>query len=412
MPSSDKSLEQPAIVIDGIAAHELQTPESAAEVAERLAEASAQNRTVAPFGGSTALALGNPPTSLDISLSTHRLAGILDYEPTDLVLSVGAGARFGDVQAILAEHGQRLPLDPPDGANATIGGLIATGRWGPLRHSCGTLRDLLIGMSVAHPSGTVTKSGGMVVKNVTGYDMPRLFHGSLGTLGVIVSANFKVFPRPRDEATLLATFPNAPSAFSAASEIQTSTDPVAALDIFLKNGKWQLAAKVEGREETVRLVTQRIASRITADKEFLDQDVGAQFWSEHVAAQSLRGGAPPLVLRCGVRPRETGILAAGLAVAFSDLGVPVKSLTASPGIGTVTACLNPHPEFDAAQLAGLQAIALGLANTAVILSAPPVWKLGLDVWGNIPEGFSVMQALREQFDPTSTVNPGRFAGFL
>ena len=139
-------------------------------------------------------------------LSTEHLAGIIDYEPTDLVLSVGAGARFGDVQAVLAEHGQRLPLDPPGAADATIGGLIATGRWGPLRYSAGTLRDLLIGISVAHPSGTVSKAGGMVVKNVSGYDMPRLYLGSLGTLGVVVSANFKVLPRPRAEATVIVVY--------------------------------------------------------------------------------------------------------------------------------------------------------------------------------------------------------------
>ncbi len=183
--------------IDGVTVGETVVPQSAEEIAAILADASQLEKAVIPVGGGTSLALGNPPRAADFALSTRALSGVIDYEPTDLVLSVGAGARFGDVQAVLGEHGQRLPLDPAGGDDATIGGLIATARWGPLRHSAGTLRDLLIGISVAHPSGTVTKAGGMVVKNVTGYDMPRLYHGSLGTLGVITSANFKVLPRPR-----------------------------------------------------------------------------------------------------------------------------------------------------------------------------------------------------------------------
>ena len=167
---------------------------------------------------------------------------------------MGAGARFGDVQAVLAEHGQRLPLDPPGGADATIGGLIATGRWGPLRYSAGTLRDLLIGISVAHPSGTVSKAGGMVVKNVSGYDMPRLYLGSLGTLGVVVSANFKVLPRPRAEATVIAAYDEPAPAFSAASALRNSREPIAALEVAFFDGAWRLAARIEGRDETVAAV--------------------------------------------------------------------------------------------------------------------------------------------------------------
>lgn len=412
MRSSGASQRRSPISIDGAIPNETRTPDSAAEVAEVLAEAAANQRKVAPVGGGTALAMGNPPAAIDIALSTERLSTVLDYEPTDLVLSVGAGARFGDVQAILAERGQRLPLDPPDGADATIGGLIATGRWGPLRHSSGTLRDLLIGMSVAHPSGTISKSGGMVVKNVTGYDMPRLFHGSLGTLGVIVSANFKVFPRPRAESTVLASFQDARSAFGMASAIHSNSEAVAALEVTRAASAWRLAAKVEGREESVRLIAQRVAARANTDVETLEDDASAQFWFDHSNAQSLRGAESQVVLRCGVRPRETGILASGLAAAFAELSLTLGSLTASPGIGTVTARFEPATGFDATSLAEVHAVALGLAENAVILAAPPDWKRGIDVWGRIPEGFSVMEALRDQFDPNRTVNPGRFAGFL
>ena len=239
MPYSESEVGRPlplaksdvrTVSIDGVAVSEVLVPGDAQETAEALAEAATSGRAVSPVGGGTALNLGNPPERVDCVLATERLAGIIDYEPTDLVMSVGAGARFGDVQAVLAEHGQRLPLDPPGGADATIGGLIATARWGPLRYSAGTLRDLLIGISVAHSSGTVSKAGGMVVKNVSGYDMPRLYLGSLGTLGVVVSANFKVLPRPRVEATVVATYDEPTKAFAMATALRDGREPVAALE--------------------------------------------------------------------------------------------------------------------------------------------------------------------------------------
>ena len=264
------------VSIDGITASAVLVPGDGQETAEALAEATTRGRAVSPVGGGTALNLGNPPERVDCVLSTERLAGIIDYEPTDLVMSVGAGARFGDVQAVLAEHGQRLPLDPPGGANATIGGLIATGRWGPLRYSAGTLRDLLIGIAVAHPSGTVSKAGGMVVKNVSGYDMPRLYLGSLGTLGVVVSANFKVLPRPRAEATVIAAYDEPAKAFATALAMRDSREPVAALEVTFLEGAWRLATRIEGRVETVAAVAGRIGATAAGDVTRLDGSESAR----------------------------------------------------------------------------------------------------------------------------------------
>ncbi len=193
--------------VDGIIPPRIVEPERPADVAELLAGAASDGLAVAPIGGATSLALGNLPERLDVGLSTARLRGIIHYEPTDLTLSVAAGSPLADVQAVLAEHGQTLPIEVPRSERATIGGLIATALAGPRRYGAGTLRDLLIGISAAHPSGTVTKAGGLVVKNVTGFDLMRLYLGSLGTLGVIVSANFKVLPLPRHETTLHATYP-------------------------------------------------------------------------------------------------------------------------------------------------------------------------------------------------------------
>ena len=398
--------------IDGVAVAGVVVPADAQETAAVLADANLRAETIAPVGGGTALHLGNPPERIDRVLSTARLAGIIDYEPTDLVLSVGAGARFGDVQAVLAEHGQRLPLDPPGGGDATIGGLIATARSGPLRHSAGTLRDLLIGIAVAHPSGTVSHAGGMVVKNVSGYDMPRLYHGSLGTLGVITSANFKVLPRPRAEATLLATHPTLDDAFATANRIRASFEPVAALEVLAHDGAWQLAVRIEGREQTVNAIAQRVSALAGADADRLDGAESAQWWTSYVARQSGNERAGDVLVRCGVRPKETSTLAAGMPAALDTIGVAVPFLAASPGLGTVTAALALNETGSAELLAEIQSILTALADTTAILAAPPDWKRGLDVWGSLPDGFEVMRSLRQQFDPGRVLNPGRFAGFL
>jgi glycolate oxidase FAD binding subunit len=412
MPFSTGRTERALFDIDGVAAAEIVVPGNAQECADLLAEASAINKKVAPVGGGTKLSLGNPPEQLDSILSTELLTGVLDYEPTDLVLSVGAGARFGDVQAILAEHGQRLPLDPAGGDEATIGGVIATGAWGPLRHSSGTLRDLLIGIAVAHPDGTVSHAGGMVVKNVSGYDLPRVYHGSLGTLGVVVSANFKVLPRPRAETTLVANFAGPTDAFSVAKSLRESHEPVAALELFLDRGDWKLGVRTEGRDQTVQTVADRITSVIGGDVLHLDGPSSAAWWSDYVARQATSEHSDETLVRCAVRPRNTATLAAGLIPALAEIGVAVPYMAASPGLGSITLRLDFGSTGSPDRLAEAQAVILVLADTATILTAPSAWKRGLDVWGRHPDGFDYMRSLRQEFDPNRTINPGRFAGFL
>jgi glycolate oxidase FAD binding subunit len=400
------------VFIDGVVASDIIVPADAQEAAEALATAADLDRAVTPVGGGTALNLGNPPERVDRVLSTERLAGIIDYEPTDLVLSVGAGARFGDVQSVLAEHGQRLPLDPPGGAGATIGGLIATGRSGPLRYGAGTLRDLLIGIAVAHPSGTVSKAGGMVVKNVSGYDMPRLYLGSLGTLGVVISANFKVLPRPRAEASVIATYDGQEKAFSTASALRNGLEPIAALEVAFLEGAWRLAARIEGRAETVTAVAERIGTIAGGDITQVEGPESTHWWTSYVAQQQVNPDEDVVLVRCGVRPKETAALATGIMKALSEIGIASPYVAASPGLGSVLTRLDLSNGGSPRLLADVQGVLLGLADTVTILAAPPSWKHGIDVWGRLPEGFEVMRSLRDQFDPKRTINPGRFAGFL
>jgi glycolate oxidase FAD binding subunit len=150
--------------------------------------------------------IGGPPQAIDLVVVTTHLNQVLHHEPNDLTISVGAGMTMGALRAYLAQHGQMLPVDPALPDATTIGGMIATAADGPRRAIYGMLRDMMIGIEVIEVNGQRSRAGGMVVKNVSGFDMMKLYHGSFGTLALIVSANFKLVPIPPVQAGVLAVF--------------------------------------------------------------------------------------------------------------------------------------------------------------------------------------------------------------
>src|SRR5512146_1832754 len=191
----------PEDAIDGVQPQKIVEPGTAEQVAEVLAVASGNGLAVAPRGGGSKLAWGNPPRSLDLVLSTRRMAHVVEHAWGDMTATVEAGCTVAEFQRVLAEHGQRLALDPLWPETATIGGMLATNDSGSLRVRFGSLRDLVIGVTLALADGTLATSGGKVVKNVAGYDLPKLATGSLGTLGVITRAIFRLYPVPKEVRT-------------------------------------------------------------------------------------------------------------------------------------------------------------------------------------------------------------------
>src|SRR5262249_34365929 len=153
------------------------------------------------------------------------------YEPRDLTISVGAGLPWGELTRLLADHGQMIPLDPPFGDEATVGGVIAANSSGPRRRLYGTARDVVIGMEFATLEGKLVQTGGMVVKNVAGLDMAKLMIGSFGTLAAITVVNFKLAPMPEVERSFLIAFPSLEAASAARSTILKSQLQPAALDL-------------------------------------------------------------------------------------------------------------------------------------------------------------------------------------
>lgn len=393
--------------IDGVPMAEVHSPETPEEVARLLADAAAAGKGVIPFGGGTKLALGNIPERIDFGLSTLRLDQVYHYEPADLTLSVGAGARFTSVQELLAGSGQTLPVESPGDADATIGGLIATALAGPRRLGSGTLRDLLIGIKIAYPNGTVGKAGGLVVKNVTGFDVMRLHLGALGTLGVIVSANFKVLPAARSEATVFSESVTLARAFEMATAIRAARLAPIAVEVYVERGAWRAAARFEGRPETVAIGT---AAAIQAGwAETLHDTPSREWWRSYVNAGRLDGADGRVRLRLGVNPKAAAGAVAWLEEALVRHALPAERFNVSPGLGQVSVTC-PADWGDAAQLVLLQSALMERFEASTIMTAPPALKEGIDIWGSVPTTIDVMRALKTEFDPHRTLNPGRFAG--
>ncbi len=206
-------------------------PATAQELAEVLRSHSSQHQAITVAGNNSKLLAGGPVMETACKVSTAKLSQVLDYEPNDLTISVGAGLRFAELQARLAQHGQMIALDPPFSDNATVGGVIATNGSGSLRCAYGTARDLVIGMEFATLAGKLIRTGGMVVKNVAGLDMAKIMIGSLGTLAVITSVNFRLHSLPAATNTFFYQFPKLENAIEKRNQILESVLQPMTLDL-------------------------------------------------------------------------------------------------------------------------------------------------------------------------------------
>ena len=199
--------------------------------------ASQLGAAVVPWGGGTRQGLGAPPSSYHLALDMRGLNRVVAHEPADLTVTVQAGCTVGALQDALTRESQWLPLDPPLPGRATVGGTLAAGIAGPLGTGFGLPREMVIGMRAVLPDGTVVKSGGNVVKNVTGFAMDRLHVGGLGTLGVIAEVTFKIVPTPRKEATVVAAFATAQAAVDASAGVASIGLPMLSIEL-LNDAAW------------------------------------------------------------------------------------------------------------------------------------------------------------------------------
>jgi glycolate oxidase FAD binding subunit len=408
-----------ALAVDGVRPAAAAQPASGEQVAALLNAAGERGAGVLPRGAGVHQHLGGIPARADLVVETMRLAGITDYEPADYVVAVRAGTRLRDLQAELGKHQQWLPIDPPGEEAATIGGLIAANRNGPRRLLYGSIRDLLIGIRVALPTGEVIKAGGKVVKNVAGYDLTKLFIGSLGAVGVIVEATFKISPSPSDGRTILVTVPDRAAAHGLTTAVMQSYLLPAALEaanphalrrvagvagVDVPDAAWGVLVLSEGLAESLTRHVDEMRALVGArgQMEVVDGEVHAALWRAVAEFPS------PAVHPGRVICRAGGPIArwADLARAAEEPGTPAGpvEILAHAGVGLVYAACAPEAGSSVVKSVGAAASAGGYA---VVEAAPPALKAQLPLWGAPPGGLELMRRLREKFDPRGIMVPGR-----
>jgi glycolate oxidase FAD binding subunit len=378
--------------VDGVPARWVVWPHSTEEVSAVLRAAAGLGLRVVARGAGTRLSWGAPPTDLDLIVDTSRMDAVLAHVAGDLVVTTQAGLRMVELQNQLAPHRQRLALD----SAGTVGGTIATAASGPLRYRYGSVRDLLIGITVVLADGTVTRSGGTVVKNVAGYDLGKLYAGSLGTLGVITEAVFRLHPLPETSRWITVPAADAAHAAAAVAAVRVSQhDPVALeVDRGTPGGPVTVGIALEGVARGIDARADNVADLLAAaagtPATVTEQPPDWWGWPPH----------PPQGPAAKVTCEPTGLAellttAPGALRGSAGTGVLVTGLADSDRLGT--------------ELAQLRRIAARHGGGAVLRCAPPHRKVMLDVWGPVP-ALGLMRRLKNQFDPEHRLAPGRFVG--
>ncbi|MCS6927090.1 MAG: FAD-binding oxidoreductase [Candidatus Binatia bacterium] len=418
---SESPEDRRRFAIDGREPQWVVFPETVDQVTGVLRQAHGQRLAVAPVGSGAFLHLGGVPRRYQLALSLQKLTRLVDYQPTDMTVTVEAGMTLERLQERLAEQGQWLPLDPPLPQRVTLGGIIAANLSGPARLSQGTIRDLLLGLRVVQADGTVVKGGGRVVKNVAGYDLPKLYCGSLGTLGVIVEATCKVRPRPPVQTVLSLTYPAPTAAMELvlrilASELQpfslvlTNFHPLA--DYPGDTGSYPLFVSFAGIPEEVSYQRHRLQELA------LQQPL--QEWEGEVASllrDALRDfpvtGNAALRCKLSILPAQVGNFYQECVEEAAVRSLPVQ-LLAHAGNGIVYVRVFGAEGIPEASLLSwvdwLRIAARRRAGYLVVESLAPHLKERIDVWGAVGSAFPVMKKLKETLDPDGILNPGRFIG--
>jgi glycolate oxidase FAD binding subunit len=411
--------------VDGLLPRMIVRPGSVEELAEILRRAHEAGWIVVPAGNGTGLSLGNPLERMDLVISTLRLHQVLDYEPADLTASVQAGCTLEKFNQGVGEHNQWLPLDPPEPHWATLGAVVAVGDVGPMRVGFGLARDYVIGLQVVQADGTQIKTGGRVVKNVAGYDLNKLFVGSLGTLGIITQLNFKLRPRPETEATC-AVLSNDDATLSDFVRLVTASElsPAAMLYLSFRTAlRLSLPCSDMRPALLVRFMDSEPAVRYQVDRlkemvRMCDLNVDVEQLPEQVAEpfrRSIRDFvADPqsnLVIRINALPSEVNGALTSLAWVQDLPGERYLLADQRSGVARMQTWVEPTGaacEKVAERLRGLRREFQRMNGSLVIERAPVELKRRMDVWGEVGPTARIMRALKQQFDPRRILNPGRF----
>ncbi len=399
----------PADAVLGVVPRLVLEPGTVEDAAEAMRACARDRLRVVFVGGATELELGRPPSALDAVLRTARLGRVVEHAPSDQIAVVESGMPLRELQRRLAAHRQRLALDPPLPEAATLGGVVAANAFGARRHRFGSARDLVVGMSFVRADGTPAKGGGKVVKNVAGFDVPRLLVGSLGTLALLTTITVRLHPLPEAEETVLLPGLDAHGVRDLVAALRAEQLEPSSVAAVLEGGQFRLGARFEGFapgvvEQRGRLLA--LAKRLGRRAEPLEGDAGRAFWARHDAVRSegpvrVRISAPPAALADVARGALTPLLSAlegGAAVAYPTLGFAFAS------------GLPAASDAVARAVEGARAAVARLGGTLVVCAAPPAVRALVDPWGPPPPAIEVMRRVKAQLDPEGRLAPGRFVG--
>jgi glycolate oxidase FAD binding subunit len=417
----DDSRRCEAVAVDGLVPRVLVAPESTDDAAAVIALAANETLTVTPRGSGSAQDVGHPAERVDVVLDLSRLDRVLEYTPDDLTITVQAGFTAASLSATLGTPGQWLPVDPPGAATRTLGGLTATNASGPLRARYGTLRDLLLGVRFVQADGVTTWGGSKVVKSVTGYDVPKLMVGALGTLGVLTELTLRLHARPETERTTLITLPDAQAAQALVARLLDSTLQPSRFEIFDGAALAALGGAAAGIGIAVSFGSVEAA-------------VAAQ--EAELAERARSAGATALVSAPLLWSSYAGIWRREPAATLLTVGtLPARLADTLAAVANAARTLGPHARVTAggcAVVGSLRVLVGGAAPAAIagfverlraaiatwdgsvmVQGAPRAVRAAIDPWGPVPaDQLSLMRAIKTAFDPDGRLNPGRFVGGL
>ena len=396
--------------VDGVEPSIIVEPGTIEETSEVMKLASREGLAVSPRGGGTKMDLGNPPKKLDLILSTARMNEIIEHVSGDQIVRTQAGLKLQDLQEKLAESDQMLGVDPPE-VGATIGGVVAANSSGPRRLRYGTIRDLIIGVKVVLADGTVAKAGGKVVKNVAGYDLSKLFTGSLGTLGVIAEANFRLHPIRQTARTVCLEVEDFKEIADVVRELTHSSFSqfvLDALEMRWEGDRGVIAALFEGIEPAVEAQSSTAVEvlRSHGEASVFGEEDGDAFW-EHFARRPWATG--DVALKISAPPADLTAVLDSVLGAAGRAGAEAR-ISGHAGTGVTFAGLSGGEDGLVEVVDEVREIRIRRGGSVVVQEAPLAVKERLDAWGPAGDYLGLTRRVKEKFDPGYTMNPGRFLG--
>ncbi len=412
--------------VDGVNPKVTVFPETIEQVSEIMKLASKESLCVIPMGSGTKSSLGNKPDRSDLVLSTKNLNRLIEHGASDLVATTECGISLSGFQKELNKKNQLLALDPPHiNRGATIGGIIASNDSGPERLRYGTAREFLIGIKVVKADGSIFKGGSKVVKNVAGYDLPKLYVGSLGTLGIIVEATFRLYPVPEYSETYIASFSSLEKCQESLLKLLNSdivltslellnpdlTGPISeSNDLDINLGCYSLLVRIRNVEKAVR-------DQIDMVKTICDENNGSGFLvngeKENQLWDSVRDFAQTSIKTTGVVCKSSILvtqiqkLLDSIQRLSNEYSVKIYVSTRA-GNGISLMAIEGKAESIKPAIENLRNFLSSIGGTLILQEAPLEIKQGFDVWGDIGSGLGIMKRIKSNYDPDNILNPGRF----